>query len=106
MCAIGDRIKFLREKYDLNKTEMGKRIGVDRSAITRYETGEMRPNLDVMLRIKDAFNVSLDWIVGFTTDEDLKYNGIIKECKKANISPEKLQQIIEILKQDDTASMK
>jgi len=97
MNIVGERLKYLREKNDLNKTEMGKRIGVDRTTIARYEKGEMYPALDVMLRIKKEFNVSLDWIAGDDTEEQ-DYSSIIKECEKSGISPDKLKQVINVLK--------
>lgn len=97
MNEIGNRIKYLREKFGLNKTEMAKRIGVDRTTIGRYEKGEIFPNLDVLLNIKDKFNVSLDWLAGADTEEQ-DYSKIIEECKKADITPEKLGAIIKVLK--------
>jgi len=95
--VVGQRIKYLREKYDLNKTEFAKRIGVDRTTITRYESGEIAPILEIMLKIKKEFGVSLDWLAGDDTEEK-DYSKVINECKKTGISPEKLKQIIDIIK--------
>jgi len=50
-----------------------------------------------MLKIKKEFGVSLDWLAGDDTEEK-DYSKVINECKKTGISPEKLKQIIDIIK--------
>lgn len=66
MATVSERVKELRDSNDLNKTEFAKKIGVNRTTVTRYETGELKPTLDVMININKAFGVSLDWIAGLT----------------------------------------
>lgn len=98
MNITGIRLIKLREDNQLLQREMAEKLGVSVSAISRYEKGEMRPNLDVMLKIKEVFGVSLDWIAGLDADENQEYNMVIQECKNSGISPEKLHDIINILK--------
>ena len=38
---IGDRIRNLREKCSLTQEEVGKKIGVTKATVNRYETGEI-----------------------------------------------------------------
>lgn len=66
MNIVSERIKQLREENNLNKTEFAKRVEVNRTTITRYETGELKPTLDVMVSMNRTFGVSLDWIAGLT----------------------------------------
>lgn len=64
MSSISSRLIELRESMKLSQIEMSKKLDVNRSTITRYESGEIRPNLDMLLKIKSMFGVSLDWLVG------------------------------------------
>lgn len=98
MKTVGYRIMELREKYNIDKTEFAKRIGVDKSTITRYEDGDRQPTLDVLLKIKQVFGVSLDWLAGFDTDENVEYGEVITNCIKANISPSNLNDAVEFIK--------
>lgn len=64
MATIGERIAEIRQIHDLTRLELAIKLDVNKSTIVRYENGNMRPTLDVMLKIKELFNVSLDWLVG------------------------------------------
>lgn len=39
MSDMGDRIKYLRERAGLTQEELGEKIGVQKSAIMKYESG-------------------------------------------------------------------
>lgn len=64
MSSISSRLIELRESMKLSQIEMSKKLDVNRSTISRYESGIIRPDLDMLLKIKDMFGVSLDWLVG------------------------------------------
>jgi transcriptional regulator with XRE-family HTH domain len=93
-----ERLIELRKKYDIDQQEFAKRIGMSKSAVSRYENHNVQPTLTVMLRIKQKFGVSLDWLAGYDTDENLQYVKIISDCNNEGISPDKLQHIIDAIK--------
>lgn len=98
MDAVTRRLIELREGHGLNKLEMAKKLGVSKSTITRYETGDMKPNIDMLIRIKEVFGVSLDWIAGFDTSEEYEYGTIIADCVKSDITPDDLSGCVEFIK--------
>ena len=59
---IGRRITALREALNLNKTAFGALIGTSQPAVSQYESGARRPELDVAQRIRMRTGVTLDWI--------------------------------------------
>jgi transcriptional regulator with XRE-family HTH domain len=61
---IGDRIASLRKQKNISQTELGKTVGVSREIIGRYERNEVIPSVEVAKKIADAFEVSLDYLVG------------------------------------------
>lgn len=98
MKTFAERIKELREEYDLDQVQLAKRLGVSKSTISKYENGSMKTSIDIMLKIKQEFGKSLDWQMGFDESISDKYSNIITECEKLNIPPEKISEIIQVLK--------
>jgi repressor LexA len=60
---ISDTIKQIRRTHYLSQTEFANRIGVTQGTISQWENGLTRPNLDQLLSISSAFNVSVTEIV-------------------------------------------
>ena len=58
------RLKQLREEANLNQTELGKIVGVSRSAIANYEAGEREPYFEIEEALADFFNVPIDYLRG------------------------------------------
>ena len=51
----------------MSQDELAKTIGVHAPVIGRYERNEVKPSIEVAVKISDALQVSLDYLVG-TTD--------------------------------------
>ena len=100
MKEIKERLIELRQRNGLNKIDMARKLGINKSSITRYENGQIKPNLDMLIMISKTFCVSMDWLCGFDTLEEGKYDSIVRECIKYKIAPEKLQKLIELMKED------
>lgn len=94
MESVGNRLIQLREERGLNRVEFAKVLNVNKSTITRYETGAIKPNLDMMIEITKKFNVTLDWLAGIDNTISANYEPIVKECIKENVSPEQLKQLM------------
>ncbi|MBL4560327.1 MAG: helix-turn-helix transcriptional regulator [Labilibaculum sp.] len=45
---------------------MGKIIGTSGDVIGRYERGDIKPSIDVIAKIADALEVSVDYLIGKT----------------------------------------
>jgi Predicted transcriptional regulators len=95
---VTNRLIQLRQEHGLTQMEMAKRIGTNKSTISRYESGEIKPNLDAMLKIREAFGVSLDWIAGLDTDDNVSYGVVISDCINSEITAEDLSDAIAFIK--------
>lgn len=95
MADIKQRLVELREKHDLTKADFAHRLGINKSAITRWENGDVKPTLDILMKISQMFDVSLDWLAGF--EDDYEYDTILKKCLNSGISKEKLQAMIDLM---------
>ena len=57
-------IADLRKTKDWSQTELANNSGVSREMIGKYERGEAVPSIDAAKIIADAFEVSMDYLVG------------------------------------------
>ena len=66
----GEKIKELRLLSEMSQDELGKRVGVQRAAINKYEKGTVE-NIPIKTieKIAQVFDVSPSYIVGWTNDE-------------------------------------
>ena len=60
---LAQNIKQLRKEKGWSQTELANKIGSHLSHITRMETGKYNPSVDVLIKLADALEVSLDQIV-------------------------------------------
>ena len=63
---MNKKIKLLREAQGLTQKDVADRLGVYPSAVTRWESGEKRPDLVNLVKLADMFDVSLDYLMGRT----------------------------------------
>lgn len=63
---FADRLKELRCENDMNQSDLAKIIGVSPSTIGMYEQGRRTPDLEVLSKIANYFQVSMDYLLGRT----------------------------------------
>ncbi|WP_238899434.1 helix-turn-helix transcriptional regulator [Clostridium sp. YIM B02500] len=107
MATLSDRLKELRKSNNLTQAELGKILGVGKTTVSMYETGNSTPSDEIKLKISEYFNVSLDYLLGktdaknYTEDpnitialhSDTDYDELPKEAK------EEINNFIEYIKQ-------
>ena len=67
--TIGEHISLLRKRKKLSQAELGKMIGTSGDIIGRYERDIITPSIDVIIKIADSLEVSIDFLVGKTNFE-------------------------------------
>lgn len=55
-----NRIRELRQKKELSQEELARLLGVDRSAVAKWETGSNYPRVEKMMAMARIFGCSLD----------------------------------------------
>ncbi|EFM24809.1 DNA-binding helix-turn-helix protein [Peptoniphilus duerdenii ATCC BAA-1640] len=61
---LGSNIKYLREKNNLSQKELAKILNISNSTLSQYESNVRVPSDDIKILIADYFNVSLDYLLG------------------------------------------
>ena len=77
--APGTRIKELRTLAGISQEELGRRVGVQRAAINKYEKGSVT-NIPIQTieRIASTFDVSPTYILGWNGDESNPLSAEVK----------------------------
>jgi transcriptional regulator with XRE-family HTH domain len=57
---------LIRKKKGLSQAALGKAIGTYGDVVGRYERGDIKPSIEVVSRIADALEVSVDNLIGKT----------------------------------------
>lgn len=69
--GMGDRIKYLRLQADMTQEQLGEVIGVQKSAIRKYEKGEIENiKRSSIKKMADLFGVSPCYLMGFDEDDN------------------------------------
>lgn len=63
-----DRMKELRERNNLNKVEMAKKLKVAESTVRSWETGKSEPQWKKLREITQIFGVDESWLIGVDTN--------------------------------------
>ncbi len=64
MLNIGSKIIQLRKDNNLSQSQLANKIGVSRTIVGNYERGTNSPSVEILLKIANTFNVSVDFIIG------------------------------------------
>lgn len=69
-------LKKLRKDRNATQKEVSQAIGADQQTLRRYESGERKPDTEMLLRIAKYYNVSADYLLGLsensTVEPDMK----------------------------------
>ena len=76
---IGEKIKFLRMRQGMTLEELGLKVGVGKSTVRKWETGQIaNMRRDKIASLADALNVSPSYLMGWedeiNVDMDMKNN--------------------------------
>lgn len=63
------RMRDLREDHDLKQETIAKYLGVNQSYYSKYELGKKPLPLEKFILLCEFYNVSADYILGFTDEE-------------------------------------
>ena len=66
-----NRIRKVRKQQELSMKKLGEMVGVAESTISQYERGIRQPDLETILKISNALNVTVGYLIG---DDEQKEN--------------------------------
>lgn len=54
---LGDKLRALRESYNLKQQQVADALNIDRSTYTNYELNKTSPNLETLVKLAHIYNV-------------------------------------------------
>lgn len=76
-----NRIKQLREENNWTQLELSKKMNCAMSSIAMYESETRKPSMEVLLKLSEIFDCSIDYILG---KSDIRNPEEIRNIKHAN----------------------
>lgn len=61
---VGPRLQALRTRRGLSLAQVAANTGISKSTLSRLETGQRRPSLELLLPLAQTYRVALDEMVG------------------------------------------
>lgn len=62
--SFGTNLKKIRQDNDLTQEELAKKIDTSRSNIANYENDKNMPSIDILEKLSEIFNCSIDYLLG------------------------------------------
>ncbi|MDC4241978.1 helix-turn-helix domain-containing protein [Clostridium tertium] len=83
MATFAERLKDERLNKNLTQTQLAEYLYLDRSSISKYETGKQIPETPTLEKLSEFFNISIDYLLG---KSDLRNNKDILNKKEPTIA--------------------
>lgn len=61
---FSNRLKALRLEEGLTAEELSVKLGFARTTYSNWESGIREPNMDIIIKIADFYNVTVDYLLG------------------------------------------
>ena len=98
MKDLGERIQALRKEAGLTQVELAKKIKISATQMTRYEIRGVQPPADVLKRLTDVLNTSVDFLINGDKDQKakaaLKDDELLMQFKKIEQLPNDKQKLV------------
>lgn len=66
--VFGKKVYELRTYKGLTQLDLAKHLGISPSMVSGWEIGRLEPNLNLLLKIANFFDVSIDYLLGRSFD--------------------------------------
>ena len=90
---FGERLLKLREKRNETQQQLADAIDITRQSLSRYETNDRTPNIDLVYNIAKHYNVSADYLLGLSEIQSSNKK-IETACKITGLSEKAINEII------------
>lgn len=97
---INDTLKKLRNAKNLSQNDMAEILDVSLSSYQKYERDKnsITPSLDVLMRIADFYNVTIDYLIGRETGEPETIDKLVGEFNMSALEKEILDNYLSLPK--------
>ena len=76
---FGEKLKQLRKNQKMTQQQLADRLGVAKSVVSYYESGDRYPSYDVLIKIATTFHVTTDYLFGIEHDRILNVSDLSED---------------------------
>ena len=81
----------LRKNKGFTQQQVASKLGIDRTTYTKYETGVSEPGFEMLIRLSQVLNVSLDELFGGPVNDPL--TAAVSDSRTESLSEDELELI-------------
>lgn len=71
-----NRIKFLREEFHFTQEELARKLNLSKGIISLYENEIRKPSYEILIKLSEIFDCSIDYLLCKTENRKLKLDDI------------------------------
>ena len=79
MEALNERIKTLRKEKGLTQSQLADELGVTDKAVSKWEVGEANPDITLLAKLAEIFNVTIDYLLTGKAEETISIDDMDEE---------------------------
>jgi len=81
---LGSKFRNIRYNNNISQEEMAKILKINRNYLSRIETNKSLPTAEVLTRLAESFNVSIDSLLGINLDGTAGSEAKLNKIKKVS----------------------
>ena len=89
---FADVLKELRTNHHMTQKDLGLLISVDKTTVSKYESGDIFPPAETLVKIADVFSVPIDVLLERKTGSLMEMKNFKSLLKKRKLSLQELSQ--------------
>lgn len=97
MLNIGERIIQLRKSKNWSQEDLAKEINASRIMIGKYERNDNSPSVEVLVKLAQIFEVSIDYLVGQGKNATFDHKTLQRLEEMEQLSEQDKQKIFDYL---------
>lgn len=102
MAVLGNRLKQAREESRYTQLVAAKKLGISNGTLSGYEREYRDPDTDILNRMADLYDVSVEWLLGRTDEKQQRDTQLptLTEKEERDIAKD-LEDMLKGLNSDD-----
>ena len=77
-----ENLRIIRDKRNINQLKLALEVGVTQESISKYENDTAFPSKDILIKLANYLNCSIDYLLGRTDSPSLNKEKISTEDEK------------------------
>lgn len=73
---FGEKLKKLRTGQNLTQQQLATLLGVQKSVVSYYESGERSPSTDVLIKLASVFHTTVDYLLDVKRERVIDVSGL------------------------------